>query len=181
MTATFEAIVDAYSTAEDQFERHWSDCCTVAQSLREDIANILGISASEVKFVRRKDIELSRERNSDDVPKQFNDASAAADLTPDGQFQIGACFGVPYRNEPDSAWYLILPLRITKREASFAVFSEALPIEFPVGCPPQIETRKFAEQLIKHLIEDRKGSFQRFFSGTATREIGFHTISRKKK
>jgi hypothetical protein len=185
MTVTFESLKSAFSAAEDQLDRHWSGCIDVAESLRLDLASVLGLDAlKDIKFVRHSDIETNRTTGSSELVDQFSDPDDVADLSATEQFRVGICFGVPYRNEPNPAWYLMIPIKVSKSGGVFVLSSEVLPKEeFPIGLPPKFEMRKFSEAIISRLIEQRKGSYDRFLSGNNSREkeMGFHVSIHKNR
>ncbi|MSU57380.1 MAG: hypothetical protein EXS35_04240 [Pedosphaera sp.] len=178
MSSFFDTLQKVSSNSEDKFERHWFDCRNVAQSVREDLAKLLGLTPGEVKFVREGDLTSPGERPTDSIPEQVNDALDAGEFTPEGWFRLGVAFGVPYNLESDPAWVFIIPLQIARRENTFVLKLEGAGRDFSVGVPPKIDVRPFTEWFLCDLIERRKTSFEKFIAGSSVREAGFAAIMR---
>jgi hypothetical protein len=178
MTAAYQELQHAFTHMDDRFYDFRCRCRELAQSLREDLAEYLGISPADVKFFRSDELDEINLRGQAEFPQQYNDPFEAGELASGGSYRIGLSFGITPIGENVAAWYPLVPLQLTSNGEKFSLTIERSGIPFDLEHIPERNLRKISHWIVERWNEIARGGFENFILGKRN-EMGFHAIFRE--
>lgn len=181
MKEAYLQLQRAYSDMDDKFYDFRCQCRNVAQALREDLADFLGISAGEVRFFKSEELDEINANREDVIPSQYNDPFEAGELASGGSYRIGLCFGVSPVGETTAAWYPLIPLHFIRNDNGFTLLVEKSDRQFDLGQIPEQKVRAVSEWIVQRWEGIANEGYNGFLSGKKNNEMGFHAIFREQR
>ena len=173
ITAEYKELQYAFAEMDDQFSEHRAKCRNIAQALRENLADYLGLHPSEIRFITPDELDQVLAVGTA-KPNHFNDAFEAGQLTSGGVYRIGLCFGVSPDGETEPVWYPLVPIKLVVESKKLSLEVERTGFTFELGARSNL--RPVSEFIVKHWRELAHQEFSRFCSRARKREIGYHTL-----